>query len=789
MLVHLGSGSGESHHKRGSQRRPKCLRLATAFVFAGHRQRVKLIALLAAGLSFVTTGLPAAAMRVSTLTPTPTSPQSGGPWTSFSIADGLAADSILALNVGKDDHLWVGTSQGMSIREPEGDWLTLTDADGLAGNIVMDIAPDPTDPQRRWFATYSGGSLLDDGGTPLDKADDAWVTFTESDGLVDNYLSTVAVDADSSAWFGTDKIDDQGNESGSGISVLDNNGTLFTKTDDIWITYTATTSGLSHNVIRDMTVDGVGVVWIATQSGLNAYSDGAWTTFYTSDGLSSNDVTALLSVDHLLWIGTKGGLGVLDCGATPHDKDDDQWVTFTQYSSGLIDNDISTLAVDGAGRIWIGTDQKSSGGEVGYGVSVLDASRTPFSSSDDTWATFDTYDGLTDNAVRVMAAVGSSAVWLGTKAGLSHLAYGSSPFSSSDDRWTTSTSSERLAGYSVYALAQTGPDAMWLGTDQGLSLLRYNATPHTKRNHRWTTYTTVDGLAADGTRALAVDDEGRVWIGTPAGLTVLDARGTPTYKEDDLSITYNSSSGLAHDQVNDIAIDSVGRAWIACGSYFGGGLHVLDIGYYLTYAGDDAWATFTPLNSNLPGPYVTAVALVADDDAWMGTHSGIAQLSYGGSPFDKSDDSWAVFTASNSGLADDTVRDIGVDQTENVWIGLATEGVSVYSHDEEWLAFTRSDGLENDLVEALAVDRAGNLWFGTGGGGASVLSYGGTLTDKSDDVWTVHQGGEELLSGNIEVITVDSWGQVWLGTFGGGASVYSTVEIRRLYLPEILRNA
>jgi ligand-binding sensor domain-containing protein len=661
--------------------------------------------------------------------------------------------------------------------------MTLT---SLGKPSVIDIVPDLASTQRHWFATYEGGILLDDGGSPLDQTDDTWITFKESDGLVKQYVWAVAVDGNGDVWFGTNRIDDHGDEHGYGISVLDISGTPFDKSDDTWTTYTAANSDLSHNVIRDIVVDGSGTVWIATPSGLNAYSGGTWTVFYSSDGLASNGVTALLVVDDLLWVATQGGVSVLDYGGTPHDKADDQWATYTQYNSGLTDNDTSSLAIDGAGRIWIGTDQKSGSSEVGYGVSVLDANATPFDYSDDTWTTFTTDNGLVHNAVRTVATVGSSAAWFGTKEGLSSLEYGSSPYNSSDDRWTTYTTSECLAGNSVYAVARAGSEETWMGTDQGLSLLQDNATPHVKQDDQWTTYTTSDGLAADGVRALAADDEGRVWIGTAAGVTVLDTSGTFTYKGDDISITYDSSSGLAHDQVNDIVIDGAGRAWIACGSYFEGGLHVLDVGDSLSYRGDDTWATFTPLNSNLPNPYVTAIALASGSDVWLGTHGGAARLNHAGSPFDKSDDNWAVFTTSNSDLACNTVRDIAVDQAGNLWFGLLIEGVSVYSSGGNWLTFTQSDGLAYNSVYAVAVDGAGSLWLGTDGGGVSVLDYAGTLMDKSDDVWTTYRGGETLLSGHIRAITVDEWEQVWLGTFGGGASVYSAV---RVYLPMVARSA
>lgn len=711
-----------------------------------------------------------------------------GPWTNFSVTDGLASDSILAVASTSSGHLWVGTNVGLSILSPGGDWLTLTSGDGLSDNIVTDIALDPASPRYHWFATNGGGSLLDDGDNPLDKSVHNWITFGTSDGLVDQSLSAVAVDAGGRIWFGTDRLDSSGNESGFGVSVLNTNGTPFLKADDAWVTYSATTSSLSNNVIRDIAVDGQGVVWIATQSGLNAYSANTWTAFYTSDGLPSNDIRALLVSNNVIWMATNAGVAVLSHANTPHNKADDQWATYTQSNSGLVNNSTKALSMDGAGRLWIGTNWLVSGGDSGAGVSVLDPAGTPFNRADDTWTTFTTSDRLASNAVRALFSAGTGIIWLGTNNGLSRLNYGSSPFIKSDDQWISHTARNRISGYSAYAAADAGTTGIWLGTEQGLSFLNYNASPHFKQDDAWTTYTAADDrLPADRIRALAMDSRGRLWIGTSAGLMVRDTRGSPANKTDDLHITYTSSSGLAHDQVNDIVIDGAGRAWIACGSYFAGALHVLSIGNSLTSRSDDTWATFTPANSGLPDTYVTAVALDGSNIAWVGTQAGAARLNYGSSPFVTSDDVWTVFTAGNSGLAYNSVRDVAVDYARNVWFGLAIEGVSAYSPGGAWVTFKQTDGLANNSVQAVLVDWGGNVWLGTDGGGVSVLNYKGTLTEKGDDSWSTYTGGGTLQSGNINTLTLDRWGQVWIGTFGGGASLYSTVEFKRVFLPLIRR--
>ncbi len=706
-----------------------------------------------------------------------------GSWTNFSVADGLADSSIFTLDVTADGHVWVGNAQGISVRAPGGDWLTLTELGTYAG---VDIVPDPGDNQRHWIATYEGGTLLDDNGTPLDQSDDDWKTFRESDGLVKRYVSTLAVDDNGDIWLGTNYIDDEGNEEGYGISVLDVNGTPFDKSDDTWTTYTASNSNLSHDAIRDIVVDDRGVVWIATKSGLSTYDGGVWSTFttYNSD-LVDNGITALEVANGTLWIATQDGVNAFDYNGTLQNMDDDRWATYDKYD-GLAADDTSCLAIDRNGYIWVGTTWKTNDGEVGAGVSVLDANGTPFASGDDAWATFTTYDGLAHDAVRAVAASGSGTIWIGTKEGVSQLKYGSSPFAGGDNRWATYESEENLAGNTVYAAAGANASAVWLGTDQGLSLLQHHVTPGNKLDDEWRTYTTEDGLAANGILALTSDDEGRVWIGTAAGLTILDPGGALDDTWDDEVVTYDSDSGLVNDRVNAIAIDTAGRAWIGCGSYFDGGVNVLEIGDYLSYRGDDTWGTFTPLNSDVPDPYVAAVAIGSNNRVWVGTHGGAARLDHAGSPFDKSDDSWSTFDTSNSELAFDTVKGIVVDKAQNVWFALALEGVNVRSSSENWYRFTQADGLAYDSVYAVTEDRDGNLWFGTDGGGASTLDYGDGIGDKGDDVWRTY-GGDTLLSTHIRAVAEDALGQVWLGTFGGGTSVYSDLE--KVYLPLTMRNA
>ena len=67
----------------------------------------------------------------------------------------------------------------------------------------------------------------------------------------------------------------------------------------------------------------------------------------------------------------------------------------------------------------------------------------------------------------------------------------------------------------------------------------------------------------------------------------------------------------------------------------------------------------------------------------------------------------------------------------------------------------------------------------------SVLTYGTTIADKSDDQWQTYRPGAPLRSGYIQTLLVDAADFVWIGTDGGGLSLYSVTALTPTYLPII----
>jgi ligand-binding sensor domain-containing protein len=486
-------------------------------------------------------------------------------WATFTTADGLADYHIYDITVDGGGRLWFGTFDGASVLDDGGTpfnkgddiWTTFTKSDGLVYNGVEDIAVDGGG--LLWFVTHSGVSVLDDGGTPFNKGDDAWISFTSADGLAQGWVEAIVEGGGGRWWFGTRF---------GGVSVLDDGGTPFNKGDDIWSTFTES-DGLVHNGVEDIAEDGGGRFWFGTQDGVSVLDDSdtpfdkgddTWITFTTADGLADNWVEIITKDGGgRWWFGNWfSGVNVLDDGGTPFDKGDDAWTTFTT-ADGLANNYVYAITVDGGGLLWFGT----------YGgVSVLDDGGTSFDKGDDTWITFATADGLADSEVRAIAEDGGGRWWFGTwSGGVSALDDGDTPFDKGDDTWVTFTTLDGLTHNSVIAIAVDGGGRWWFGTwSGGVSVLDDGGTPFDKGDDTWTSFTTADGLADNSVRPIVEDGRGRLWFGTGGyGVSVLDDGGTPFEKGDDTWTTFTTAEGLADNFVYAIAEDSGGRLWFGTG--------------------------------------------------------------------------------------------------------------------------------------------------------------------------------------------------------------------------------
>ncbi len=161
-------------------------------------------------------------------------------------------------------------------------------------------------------------------------------------------------------------------------------------------------------------------------------------------------------------------------------------------------------------------------------------------------------------------------------------------------------------------------------------------------------------------------------------------------------------------------------------------------------------------NSGLPDNWVYSIAIDDSGNKWIGTSGG------GLARFDGTN--WTVYNTSNSGLSSNHIYSIAIDSSGNKWIG--TNGGLARFDGTNWTVYNiGNSGLPDNNVSTLAIDGSGNKWIGTSGGG--LARFDGTN-------WTVYNTSNSGLPNNvIYSIAIDGSGNKWIGTYYGGLAVYN----------------
>jgi signal transduction histidine kinase/ligand-binding sensor domain-containing protein len=431
-----------------------------------------------------------------------------------------------------------------------------------------------------------------------------------------------------------------------------------------------------------------------------------------------------------LWIATENGV----C------RHDGVGCTRLGVREGLVAPVSRDVLEDREGRIWIATEG---------GLSRWDGHA---------FVNFTKATGLPDEQVYCGTLARDGSLWFGTTSALLRW---------DGQRFQAWGHEQGLPAGRIWKLAFDASGALWLAL-RGGGLARF-------RDGRFESWGTAEGLPDASVFGLAPDASGGVWVGTSGGLAHFDGQRFRVYSRE---------QGLSSEFTGAVLVDRQGRIWFTT---FGGGLGRLEP----DGAGGHRLASFTR-KSGLPDDFLTTLLEDREGSLWCGTRSsGAARLV---------SEAFASFTT-GSGLVDGKVTGLGQTPDGTLWFA-SLGGLASQAPDGTLRRHGPADGLPEGPLWSLHVDRSGALWMGgsralfrfdgrrfesfphaalrvhdrltaIAEGADGTLWFGSYTATGSGllrrDAQGFHRlGAADGLPGDeINGLTVDREGRLWIATFGG----------------------
>jgi len=504
--------------------------------------------------------------------------------------------------------------------------------------------------------------------------------------------------------------------------------------------FTAITSmdGLSSNTVTAILKDRHGLLWFATDDGLNKF-DGTGFTVYRhrktdSTSLKSNDVSAIFE-DRAgrIWVGTI--IGSLHL----YDRRKDSFVRIKTYHS------INSICEDGQGKIWVGTTQ---------GLVIVDPHTFQIK-------TFNAVPGtpaqVAGKHVHRVFRDRNQQMWIGTSNGLFRFMGKQNRFVPVDYR---GTQGYQAGAEFVTAIGEDSSGSMWVGTQHGLFVL--SAADKSVRHF---SYQPGNSHSISNNMVFAIGAQSRdeVWVGTDGGLNIIDARtGNITHHAPDPRTPFS----ITNKSIRSILTDQAGITWM--GTYKGG---VNKYDRNLTLFGLKRCDPYDPYG--LSAPFVTSFAEHPDGRIFVGTDDGGVNL------YDRKTNLFRKYAirprnkAVSSGLA---VLSLKLTAPDALWIGTFQDGLfrldPITGRYEQFMQGPEVGSLGNNNIFSLALDKKGKLWIGTNGGGVNVFH---PQTGKFERLFNPNISLLNRiipLNAYIRDIVEDRDGKMWIASHGTGIAVF-----------------
>ncbi|MFT4923926.1 MAG: ligand-binding sensor domain-containing protein/signal transduction histidine kinase [Phenylobacterium sp.] len=531
--------------------------------------------------------------------------------------------------------------------------------------------------------------------------------------------------------------------------------------------------GLPDSTVFSLAKDQTGFLWIGMPTALARYDGYQFRTFSKNSKEDSPlvlDGAANIFIDsrQRIWIGSWGeGLALYDRNMTligyfRHNKEDPE---------SIGSNLIQTIFEDSDGDIWVGTN---GGGLALYQEktqSFISYRHNPRAKS-----------SLSHNRVWSITETAKGVIWIATSDGLNKLNKKMpGRFSHYKHNPKVSTSLNHVL---VRSLLADKDGNLWVGTEAGFG--RFDTT-----SKHFTEINLSPSKEPEPVSRMIEDPNGSIWIGTKRGVFRYEPNKpqlTPLANESHFQL-------FPHNDIRDMLIDNSGVLWLA--TRYAGLIKVNlasnRFSYYPDYTDDQkvdnlinkvhvihtdqrgtVWMgigdkllkmnTQTKAITRVKSPKklgalrVRGIAETTSGKLWFGGTFGLLSL----------DPQSNTFTDESELLADQKiklVRTIKVDAKDNLWVGLAHEGLVKISPEREVSHYQHNpdepNSISGNAIFTLFIDKQQRLWIGTAGSGVS--RYNRQTNNFTRYIADSRQPCS--LSDNvINTIYQSQDGQMWFGT-------------------------
>ncbi|NLP04862.1 hypothetical protein GX411_02775 [Candidatus Fermentibacteria bacterium] len=509
-------------------------------------------------------------------------------------------------------------------------------------------------------------------------------------------------------------------------------------------------------------------VFAGTRQGLAIRDFGyfqVWTQQNTGGGLPGNNVTALVSCDSGLFVGTASGVSLLRSGMYPGDLE--SWVTYPE----MLGRNLRGMCRSGD-TLWAATesglDYLAPGGSwtrlTGYtgssplclaavgGILAAGENGSVEVRQDGSWSSWAVPPGMVVRAL-VMPSEGVALAGLNTNLS-STRDFGYGIACGWNGYWGVS-SPEGLQANDLRAV-DTGPGGdCWVSTNhRGIAVLHDGG---------WTAF---EGRLPNDHQIFALEclDGGSVFAAPyHYGLGWLDWAGTPDTADDSGFSWSKGNSGLLNDQVTSISASPSGTVWFGMEPYFATPEEPSGVSRLEWTEGDQvsaSWSGWTA-GDGLPSGRVGAVEDAGAGTAWAGTESGLALLGPGDGEVQ------AVYGASE-GLPSADVRALLRTRSGRLYIGTTSGMAVIEGPGVQPAPVTGVTGTVSSLCE----DHLGGVWAASSDG-LYRIAWNGTIetyTPVNSPLLSLSVTGLSADPGEGAVYAATSDNGLWRLSLGQGTA-------------------